>query len=117
MILASLLKDRRPPACALPLDRALVSVGREWWDAHMGSVAQEEAGRRPMCRRRVEVLRTTYYTSGRNSRWCLERGETRGKRANNAILKNAVVDQRGKRAQWASKMRVIKLRKKRAKNS
>ena len=34
--LASLPKGRRPPACALPLDRALVSVGREW-DAQMGS--------------------------------------------------------------------------------
>ena len=28
IILASLPKDRRPPVCALPLDRALVSVGR-----------------------------------------------------------------------------------------
>ena len=43
--LASLPKDRRPPACALPLDRALVSVGRGW-DAHL-ALPPRPADRRP----------------------------------------------------------------------
>ena len=43
--LESLPKDRRPPVCALPLDRALVSVGRGW-DAHW-VLPPRPADRRP----------------------------------------------------------------------